>query len=138
MSIAHRFTFWFIGISFLLCIGFAIPVFADTCPTNISQDSKGFWTSNEAPGWKSTEGKPGVTLDIKDFGGVVYSPEKKRIACVYKDSTGEWVVLLSSVDHAFEKEDLQGTAWEYNDKYKDYECGTPKSALKDCVFNVKK
>lgn len=138
MLTISRFIHWMIGITLLMGISVAIPALADTCPTNLSQDSKGFWTSTEAPGWKSTDGKPGVTIDIKDFGGVVYSPEKKRIACVYKDSTGEWVVLLSSVDHAFEKEDLKGNAWEFNEKYKDYECGTPKSTLKDCTFDVKK
>lgn len=135
MRLVYRLIRW---VVVLTTLAITLPALADHCPTTITQDSKGFWTSNEAPGWKSTNGKPGVTLSAKDFGGVVYSPEKKRIACVYKDSTGEWVVLLSSIDHVFEKADLKGSTWEFNDKYKDYECGTPKSTLKDCEFTVKK
>lgn len=136
--ILHCTAHWLTGITLLIAGIFAIPALAETCPTHISQDSKGYWTSNDGPGWKSTEAKTGVTLEAQDFGGVVYSPEKKRFACVYKDSTGTWVALLSSVDHAFEKEDLKGEAWEYNEQYKDHECGTPKSKLQDCEFDFKK
>src|SRR3990167_11193580 len=127
----RRTAYWFMGMALITGTNFITSALAETCPTHISQDQQGYWTSNDGPCWKSTEAKPGVTLEVKDFGGVVYSPEKKRFACVYKDSTGKWVALLSSVDHAFEKEDLKGEAWEFNPQYKDYECGTPKSKLTD-------
>lgn len=127
---------WIVGVVLLSTgIGFG---HAAQCPTvdSLKQDSEGYWTANDEPGWKSVEAsKPDIT--IKEFGGVVYSPEKKRIACVYKDSTGKWVPLISSVFHPFEKDDLSKN-WKYDEKDKDWSCGAPDHSISDCQFEVKK
>ena len=134
---------WLAGMGLVLGIGFTINVFAGHCPKNLHQDDKGYWTSNDQPGWKSHRPtSPTVTLEAKDFGGAVYSPLKKRIACVYKASDGKWVALLSSVYHPFNQDDLKAqegknSPWEYNQQHKDWVCGTPKHKLEDCQFDIK-
>lgn len=120
-------------------MSFVATTFAGSCPKNLTQDSQGYWSSNEPPGWKSpqpTDKK--VTLEAKNFGGAVYSPSKKRIACVYKDSSGKWIAILSNIYHPFNEDDLKGNAWQYSQKHKDYICGQPKYELKDCTFEIKK
>lgn len=128
---------WRVVLGVLFGISFGMGALAATCPANLQQDSKGYWTSNDPPGWKSYRPTgSNVAVDAKHFGGAVYSPTKKRIACVYKGSDGKWVVLLSSVYYPFSKDDLS-SAWEYNPKHKDHICGEPKQTLKDCKFDVK-
>ena len=110
----------------------------NTCPTNLHQDKNGYWTSNDLPGWKSQlPTKKGITLTSKDFGGAVYSPQKRRIACVYKDPDGKYIALLSNIYHPFAEDHLTGKGWEFNHQYKDYICGKPKSDLNDCEFAIK-
>ncbi len=116
---------------------YSVQSLATLCPTHFNHDQNGYWTSNEHPGWKSHRPtNANVTLDPKDFGGAVYSPQKKRIACVYKASDGNWVALLSSIYHPFNEDDLTGKGWEFSQEHKDYICGQPKSGIYDCDFKV--
>ena len=133
---------WLIVLG-LVAVGISTTSLAATkphsCPSNIEQNNKGYWVSNDPPEWKSHRPTTkDVTLSAKKFGGVVYSPKKKRLACVYKASNKKWVALLSSVYHPVNEDDLIGSAWQYNQKHKDYVCGKPKHSLKDCLFNIKK
>ncbi|OGO90994.1 MAG: hypothetical protein A3F41_05090 [Coxiella sp. RIFCSPHIGHO2_12_FULL_44_14] len=123
----------------LISLGLLTTAWAGQCPTTMQQDGQKYWVSNDPPGWKSH--KPtakDITLTSDRFGGVVYSPEKKRIACVYKGSDGQWIALLSDVYHPFNEDDLQGKTWEYSPEHKDYVCGQPEHALEECQFDVKK
>ncbi len=127
-----------VTLGFIAGLSFSASALAVTCPTALHQDSNGYWTSNDTPGWKSHRPTDkNITLESKNFGGAVYSPQKKRIACVYKGSDGNWVALLSSVYHPFNEDDLKGTGWEFSQQHKDYVCGQPKSGINDCGFNVK-
>ncbi len=116
----------------------AAPYALSTCPTTFHQDKEGYWISDDAPGWKSHQptGKD-VKISEQQFGGAVYSPVKKRIACVYKGSHGRWVALISSQQHPFNEDDLNMSAWMYSKKHNDYICGKPKHGLSACTFSVK-
>ena len=125
-------------LTLVIGLGFLTTLFAGTCPETVSQDSQGYWVSNDSPGWKSpSPSKTGLTLNANNFGGVVYSPAKKRIACVYKDSAGNWVALLSDMYHPFNEDDLKNDVWEYSQQHKDYICGQPKNTRTECAFDIK-
>ncbi|WP_423063665.1 hypothetical protein [Candidiatus Paracoxiella cheracis] len=125
-----------------LCLGVGLSFttaasFAGQCPSNLHQDSEGYWTSNDTPGWKSvkpTDTK--VTVESKNFGGAIYSPTQKRIACVYKGSDGQWVALISNVDHPFNEDNLNLKVWTFVNKHNIYICGTPKYKLDECTFVI--
>lgn len=130
----------FIALAFSVpaAITFAATAVADHCPTSLHHNHKGYWTSNDSPGWKSIKPtKHGDTLAAKNFGGAVYSPLKKRIACVYKSKSGQWIALLSSLSHPINEDDLNMKVWKYMQKNNFYLCGTPRYKLKDCTFKIK-
>lgn len=118
--------------------------FADTCPTELKQDSQGYWFSDVKPGWKSHKPTPdNVTLDANDFGGVVYSPKRNRMACVYKASDGKWVALVSNIHHGIviDKKAVDDSgkepAWQYSSKHEDYACGQPSVMnVQGCQFQL--
>lgn len=118
--------------------------FGDSCPTDLKQNEKGYWYSDSKPGWKShkTTGTD-VTLSADHFGGVIYSPKRKRVACVYKASNGQWIALVSNVHHGIviDKQALNdsghGPAWQYNKKHDDYACGYPNvTHIDGCQFDL--
>ncbi len=128
---------WIALASIPAAIACATTAVAGQCPTALHQNSKGYWTSNDSPGWKSI--KPterSDTLAAKNFGGAVYSPAKKRIACVYKSKSGKWVALLSNLTHPLNEDDLNMKVWKHVQKHNVYVCGTPKYKLKDCTFET--
>lgn len=113
-----------------------------TCPTDIKQNTKGYWYSIEIPGWHSKVATPtNVTVNAKDFGAVVYSPERQRLACVYRTSNKKWIALVSSlyadihIDKSATDDSGSAPAWRWNNKHKDYSCGKPYTkSLKNCTF----
>lgn len=133
-----------IGCAISFCASIAInhAVLAYTCPTNLKQNSEGYWYSQEKPGWKSH--KPtdrDVTISATDFGGVVYSPTRHRLACVYKASDGKWVALVSAVhkniviDKQIKDSANNSAAWKFNQQYKDFACGQPSvTNIEGCPF----
>jgi len=119
-------------------LGFTSISFANHCPSKLHQDSKGYWTSNDEPGWKSVKPTAShVTLEPNNFGGAIYSPKQRRMACVYKSSEGKWIALVSNINHPFNQDDLNMEVWTHAKKQNIYICGTPKYKLKDCTFEVK-
>ena len=127
-----------------ILFGFVNVAIADTCPTKLARDSNGYWYSDSKPGWKSHKPMPeGVTLKAVNFGGVVYSPERHRIACVYKASNGKWVALVSNVHHGIliDKKAMDDSgekpAWQFSKKHKDYACGQPNvTRIQGCPFEL--
>lgn len=125
-----------------LTLGLSGTAFTYTCPTSFKQESDGFWYSQEKPGWKSHKStSPGITIKTTDFGGVVYSPSRHRLACVYKASDNQWIALVSSmhegimIDKQVKDEKGNGLAWRYSEKHKDYACGKPLvSNIDGCPF----
>lgn len=134
-----------IQVSSLCTLFFMGYVCAATCPTDIKRNKEGYWYSDQKPGWKSKKRTPeNITLDTKDFGGVVYSPKHKRLACVYKTSDKKWFALVSNkhpnivIDKEAKDDSGKGPAWRYSKKYHDYACGTPfTTKLSKCVFELK-
>ncbi|MCB1826806.1 MAG: hypothetical protein KDH94_00175 [Coxiellaceae bacterium] len=118
--------------------------FADTCPTDLKKDDDGYWYSDTKPGWKSHKTTPdGVTVSSSNFGGVVYSPSRNRMACVYKASDGKWVALVSNVHHGIvidkkaTDDSGNGPAWQFSTKHKDYACGHPTvTNIQGCQFQL--
>jgi len=96
------------------------------------------------PGWKSHIPTPtDVKIDSKNFGGVVYSPKRKRLACVYRASNNKWVALVSQLHHSIQidekTKDDSGTspAWQFSKKHNDYACGRPRvTELDKCQFKL--
>jgi len=118
--------------------------YSTTCPQTFKQDPKGFWYSSDSPGWKSHKPThPDVSIHADHFGGVVYSPKKERLACVYKASDGKWIALVSNI-HPQISIDKQATdnsgvkpAWKYNPTHKDYSCGLPSvNKISQCSFQL--
>jgi len=130
----------------IISIGLTASAFADTCPTDLKRNHSGYWYSDTKPGWKSHRTtKNGVLLSSDNFGGIVYSPRRKRLACVYKASNGKWIALVSNVHHGivYDKRAMdssgKGPAWKYNSKHKDYACGRPSvNRLSGCTFQLNK
>ena len=126
----------------IACLFFSSNVLANTCPTNLTQDEKGFWHSSEQPGWKSHIATPkDVTVDPKNFGGVVYSPKRQRLACVYRASNNKWIALVSDahqgikIDQNGKDDSGKAPAWVFSQKHSDYACGRPRvSDLSKCQF----
>jgi len=120
----------------------AIGSSAATCPTKVERNDEGYWESEQAPGWRSFhKTAEGVSLDVSYFGGVVFSPRHRRMACVYKTSDGQWLALVSEQRNNFRIDkqamDDSGTraAWVWNDQHQDYSCGRPHvSDPKRCTF----
>jgi hypothetical protein len=118
--------------------------FANSCPTQLHREYDGHWVSKQSPGWKSAEITPaGVTINTKDFGGAVYSPKQKRIACVYRSSKGFWVAMISHTHKGFQvnKHALDdartATAWQWDHNHKDFNCGRPTVTKgKNCQFSL--
>lgn len=127
-------------ITTLLCTGLSslsAQAAIETCPSKFYRNDEGFFISDQPPGWRSYKPSPnGTTLKVDDFGGAVFSPEHKRIACVYRDSNNKWVALVSSRAYAFSQDDLNIDAWKYNHKRKMFVCGTPESSRTECHFKV--
>lgn len=116
-----------------------------TCPTNLKQDDNGYWYSTEKPGWYSRISTPkDVTLSAKNFGAVVFSPTRQRLACVYKASNNSWIALVSNLyaDIEINKQTMDdtgnGPAWKWNVDHKDYSCGIPHTSdINKCSFRFK-
>ncbi len=119
--------------------------FALNCPTQLHQNAKGFWYSQQKPGWQSKITTPKkVRLSAKDFAGVVYSQKQDRLACVYKASNGSWVALVSNLFGAVQinkadKDDAgKASAWRFNQANSLYSCGQPNvKRLSKCNFEFK-
>lgn len=118
--------------------------FGDTCPTQLHQEYDGHWVSTQAPGWK-TAGTTGLhtLINTNDFGGAVYSPTQKRLACVYRRSDGFWIALISHTHKGFQidkhalDDARSATAWHFDKKHHDYTCGRPTvTKIKNCLFSV--
>lgn len=130
-------------------VGFSISALAAeqfTCPTEFKKNAQGLWYSDQQPGWQSTA-KLGdaVTIEAKNFGGAVFSPTHKRIACVYRSSDDKWVAFVSDQNANIEvlkdvKDDSgKESAWKFSDEHKDYACGKPSvNDLKNCQFTFPK
>ena len=122
-----------------LIAGLSTPstLMARTCPERIKQDSQGYWVSNNPPKWKShNPTKGGIWVKTEHFAGSVYSPSKKRVACVYRPTDKQWVIMWSNIKHPISGDNLIGSAWEYNHQHKDFVCGKPKHSLSDCQFKL--
>ena len=124
----------------------ATQTLANTCPTHLHQDHKGFWTSHEAPGWKShLATEQGVDLSSNSFSAAVYSPKYKRLSCVYKADNGKFIALISNsnnhirINKAGLDDSEKGHAWNFSEEHKDYACGLPSvSHLDGCRFYLNK
>lgn len=116
----------------------------NTCPTHFYKEHDGFWVSQEAPGWKSSEQSgTNVTINTKDFGGAVYAPNQRRLACVYRSSVGYWVAFVSHVHKGFQvnrhalDDARKHHAWTWDAKHKDFSCGRPNvTSIKNCKFTL--
>ena len=125
-------------------LAFCSIAIANTCPTHIIKEYNGFWVSKEAPGWKSSEQTgSNVTINTHDFGGAIYSPNQKRLACVYRSSAGFWVAFVSHVHKGFQidrhalDDARQHHAWSWDKKHHDFACGRPNVVnLKHCQFTL--
>ncbi len=116
---------------------YSAPAIAGTCPTNFYQDKSNFWVSDDPPGWRSyKKSPPNSTLSAKNFGGAMYSPKLRRIACVYRGSDKKWVALVSSNEHPFNPDDIKINKWKYIEKRKNFICGTPNHTRSECEFKV--
>lgn len=132
------------ALAAFLFISFTTVATADTCPTQFYKEYDGFWVSKQAPGWKSSEQTgSNVTINTKDFGGAVYAPTQKRLACVYRSSAGYWVAFVSHVHKGFQldrhalDEVRKHHAWNWNNKHQDFSCGRPNvNSVKDCPFTL--
>lgn len=119
-------------------------ILSSTCPIELKRGQDGYWYSDEKPGWKSHKTTPDdVTVSPNDFGGVVYSPQRHRLACVYKASDGKWLALVSNAHHGVvidkKATDDLGTnsAWVFSKKHRDYACGHPTvKNIKGCPFEL--
>lgn len=137
-------TFMAASVGLLITAAFSISATAATCPTKLTQDSNGYWLSKAAPGWKSHKATPrGVTLSTKNFGGVVYSPARNRLACVYRASNKKWVAVISNMNKNIKIDknavDASGkkAAWKFSTKHKDYACGQPSvQKIETCQFSL--
>jgi len=132
------------ALTALSLLAFSTLISANTCPTQLVKEYNGFWISQEQPGWKSSE-QTGVntTVNTKDFGGAVYSPSQKRIACVYRTSRGYWIAMVSHTHKGFQinKHALDDArkhySWKWDPKNKDYSCGRPSVIRpKNCEFTL--
>lgn len=133
-------------VTFLASVGLVLSMTASakTCPTDLKKDHQGYWYSDSAPGWKSHKPTHGdVIIDPNNFGGAVYSPQRNRIACVYKASNGKWMALVSNIHNKItidkQTADSSGSraAWKYNPTHKDYACGLPSvKKLSKCRFDL--
>ena len=128
----------------LITFGLSSTVVADTCPTKLERDHNGYWYSDAKPGWRSHKPTPeGVTLSAENFGGVVYSPERRRMACVYKASNGKWIALVSNIHHGIliDKKAMddagKNPAWQFSKQHQDYACGQPTvKNITGCQFQL--
>ncbi len=119
---------------------------ADICPVHLKRDYRGYWYSNNKPGWRSYRSTiEGVVINTNHFGGVVYSPKRHRIACVYKASNGKWLALISNeykpiiIDQKAMDYSGHHSRWQFDKKYKDYVCGQPTvKHIKECSFQLVK
>ena len=133
---------WAAGLA--IGLGIITSAIAATCPTQLTQDAEGYWKSDQTPGWRSHKPTPkNVTISPNDFGGVVYSPSKKRLACVYKGTDGKWVALVSNVSSKVKIDKHApadvggGSAWKYNKRHNDYACGKPTvTSIASCPFEL--
>lgn len=134
---------WITGVLLVGLLTFgAMEISAATCPKEVHQDDEGYWYSKQSPGWRSfNKTAKGVTLNVDYFGGVVYSPRHRRMACVFKTSDGRWLALVSQQrnDFRIDKQamDDSGTqaAWQWNQQHRDYSCGRPTvTDPKNCPF----
>lgn len=135
--------------STIFTIGFSFAALAAehfTCPTQLKKNDKGLWYSDQQPGWQSTAKlADGVTIEAKNFGGAVFSPTHKRIACVYRSSDDKWIAFVSDQNANIEvqkdvKDDSQKeSAWKFSEEHKDYACGKPSvNDIKNCQFTFPK
>ena len=132
------------GLALLSLCCFSVLALADSCPTQLIKNHEGFWVSQQAPGWKSSEHTSQNTIiNTNDFGGALYSPKDKRVACVFRTSQGYWVALVSHVhkglqiDRHMLDDAHQHRAWKWDPKHKDFVCGRPTvSKVKNCKFTI--
>ena len=123
---------------------FPVVLLANNCPTHLTKSHDGSWVSDEAPGWQSAElTGPETKINVKDFGGAVYSPTKKRLACVYRTNQGYYIAMVSHIHKGFQinphKRGRAGklAAWQWDNTHHDFTCGKPDvlSAAK-CEFTI--
>lgn len=131
----------------IICsIALSSTALANTCPIELKRNHNGYWYSDTKPGWKSHRTtKVGVTLSADNFGGIVYSPKRHRMACVYKASNGKWIALVSNlhrgivIDKSTMDNSGKKAAWKYSIKHKDYACGQPSvTKISKCSFQLEK
>lgn len=122
-----------------------LPAFAmaDYCPAQLIQDHQGYWVSQEAPGWKSASPTPvGVTVNTNDFGGAHFSPKQQRMACVYRQSHGGWIALVSHksrflrIDRHARNPKNDTLAWEKDPKHQDFTCSPHNYNRQGCPFEI--
>lgn len=131
-------------ITLACLIGIPLTAQADTCPTQIKQDTQGYWYSEQKPGWRShVYTSTDIKLDTHYFGGVVFSPKQQRMACVYKATNGRWLAIVSDsydgfkIDKQAVDESGAKAAWQYSDQHSDFSCGRPSvTKLTGCPFNT--
>jgi len=119
---------------------------AETCPVHLKRNYKGYWYSNNKPGWRSYRSTiEGISVNTHHFGGVVYSPKRHRLACVYKASDRKWLALISNkykpivIDKKAMDYSGHHFRWQFNKKYKDYVCGQPITThIEECSFQLVK
>ncbi len=117
--------------------------FAANCPVNINQNTKGYWLSQDEPGWTSAETTPThIKLLTEHFGGVVFSPKLARLACVYQTTAGQWRALVSN-QHSGIHIDQNATdnkgnkVWQWSNEHQDYSCGQPLvKSSSGCPFSI--
>ncbi len=113
--------------------------FADTCPTQLIKEHDGHWVSHQKPGWRSSEKtEHGTQINVKDFGGALYSPKEKRLVCVYRSTQGFWIAMISNTPDSVQiQNNMHHHAWHWDKKHHDYTCGRPNIIdPRNCQFKL--
>ena len=117
--------------------------FAETCPTHFTQEYDGRWVSYQAPGWRSAKATNyHTTLAASDFGGAIYAPKQKRLACVYRSSKGYWVAMISHVHKGIQidrhaLDEARHVAWRWDPNMRDFSCSRPYvTSTTECKFSI--
>jgi hypothetical protein len=123
------------------------PVQATNCPKSVTRKGN-FFFSGEYPGWQSYDqisNNININIAMTQFGGIIYSLETKRLACVYITNNPQqpWFALISQPlsgliipdIHIINKQ--QQSVWQYNTKHKDLTCTTAYSPKgRSCHYTI--
>jgi hypothetical protein len=112
---------------------------AATCPTELMQQHQGYWLSHQQPGWKSNSPtEHNISVNSEQFTGVVYSPKRQRLACVYRTSDGKFLALISNKHRTIKiNTGAEQAVWHYHKDKKDYSCGKPGvKKISGCTFQL--